>query len=78
MQISTVFGMETMDLNGDGFLDLIAYGNWYEMEIETNIQDAGIGNVLLEMAMAHLPRYTAVSVASTLRVTPRSCQTDRW
>ena len=47
MQISTVFGMETMDLNGDGFLDLIAHGNWYEMEIETNIQDAGIGNVLL-------------------------------
>lgn len=47
LQISAVFGMEPMDVNGDGYLDLITHGNWYEMEIETNIQDASIGNILL-------------------------------
>ncbi len=47
LQMSTVFGMETMDVNNDGYLDLITHGNWYEMEIETNIQDASIGYVLL-------------------------------
>ena len=47
MQLSAVFGMETMDINGDGNLDLISHGNWYEMEIETNIQDASIGQILL-------------------------------
>lgn len=47
LQISSVFGMQPMDLNNDGNLDLVTHGNWYEMEIETNIQDASIGAVLI-------------------------------
>lgn len=47
LQISSVFGMETADVNGDGYLDLITHGNWHEMEIETNIQDASVGYVML-------------------------------
>ncbi len=46
-QISTTFGMVAMDVNNDGFLDIVSHGNFYETEIETNTQDAGIGNVLL-------------------------------
>ncbi|HET8963014.1 MAG TPA: hypothetical protein VFM99_03910, partial [Chitinophagales bacterium] len=47
LQISSVFGIVPMDINNDGNLDFISHGNWYEMEIETNIQDASIGNVML-------------------------------
>lgn len=46
-QLSTVFGMEPIDINNDGNLDLVLHGNWFEMEIETNTQDASIGLVLL-------------------------------
>lgn len=46
-QISTTFGIVAMDVNNDGFLDIVSHGNFYETEIETNTQDAGIGNVLL-------------------------------
>ncbi|MFI5173072.1 MAG: FG-GAP repeat domain-containing protein, partial [Chitinophagales bacterium] len=46
-QISSTFGIVTMDVNNDGNLDIVSHGNYYETEIETNTQDAGIGNVLL-------------------------------
>lgn len=46
-QISTVFGMVPADVNNDGNLDIVMHGNFYETEIETNIQDASIGLVLL-------------------------------
>ncbi|MEZ5013910.1 MAG: FG-GAP-like repeat-containing protein [Chitinophagales bacterium] len=46
-QISSTFGIVPMDVNNDGNLDIVCHGNWYETEIETNVQDAGIGNVLL-------------------------------
>ncbi len=36
-----------MDVNNDGNLDIVSHGNFYETEVETNTQDAGIGNVLL-------------------------------
>ncbi|MBC8047792.1 MAG: VCBS repeat-containing protein, partial [Fimbriimonadaceae bacterium] len=47
LQISSVFGIQPMDVNDDGNLDLVVHGNWYETEIETNIQDASIGYTLL-------------------------------
>jgi hypothetical protein len=47
LQLSTVFGIVPMDLNNDGNLDFVVHGNWYEMAIETNIQDASIGYVML-------------------------------
>lgn len=47
LQISAVFGMVPMDINNDGNLDFVSHGNWYEMEIETNTQDASIGYVML-------------------------------
>ncbi|HMX03194.1 MAG TPA: VCBS repeat-containing protein [Chitinophagales bacterium] len=47
IQISSTFGIVPMDVNQDGNLDIVAHGNFYETEIETNTQDAGIGNVLL-------------------------------
>lgn len=46
-QISSTFGIVAMDVNNDGNLDIVCHGNFYETEIETNTQDAGIGNVLL-------------------------------
>ena len=42
-----IWGIETHDLNNDGFLDLMLVGNIYGMEIETPRLDAGKGLVLL-------------------------------
>ncbi|HNV99036.1 MAG TPA: hypothetical protein PKL06_06700, partial [Chitinophagales bacterium] len=47
MQVSSTFGIVVMDINQDGNLDMVSHGNFYETEIETNTQDAGIGNVML-------------------------------
>lgn len=47
MQVSSTFGIVTIDINQDGNLDIVSHGNFYETEIETNTQDAGIGNVML-------------------------------
>jgi len=46
-QAFPIWGIETHDLNNDGFLDLILTGNIYGMEIETPRLDAGKGLVLL-------------------------------
>ncbi|MFN0274934.1 MAG: hypothetical protein ACKVPJ_04260, partial [Chitinophagales bacterium] len=47
LQLSSVFGIVPMDINNDGNLDFAVHGNWYEMEIETNIQDAAIGCIMI-------------------------------
>jgi enediyne biosynthesis protein E4 len=47
LQVSTVYGMVVADLNRDGNLDLITQGNYYYPEVETNRQDASVGQVLL-------------------------------
>ena len=52
-QISSTFGIVAMDVNNDGNLDIVSHGNFYETEIETNTQDAGIGNVLLGTGDGH-------------------------
>ena len=46
-QVFPIWGIETHDLNNDGFLDLVLTGNIYGMEIETPRLDAGKGLVLL-------------------------------
>ena len=46
-QVAPVEGIVTVDINEDGFLDLILAGNYYEREVETTRSDAGIGCVLL-------------------------------
>ena len=46
-QISPIFGIAPFDWNGDGHLDLLTAGNYYEREVETTRSDAGIGNILL-------------------------------
>ncbi len=46
-QAFPIWGIETHDLNNDGFLDMILTGNIYGMEIETPRLDAGKGLVLL-------------------------------
>lgn len=47
LQVSTVYGMVVADLNRDGNLDLITQGNYYYPEVETNRQDASVGQILL-------------------------------
>jgi len=46
-QAFPIWGIESHDLNNDGFLDIILTGNIYGMEIETPRLDAGKGLVLL-------------------------------
>ncbi len=46
-QISPIFGIVSQDFNGDGNLDLLIGGNYYNREIETTRSDAGIGQILL-------------------------------
>jgi hypothetical protein len=46
-QLSSVHGIESVDLNNDGHLDLVLAGNYHQREIETTRSDAGIGTVLL-------------------------------
>jgi len=46
-QAFPIWGIETIDLNQDGFQDVILTGNLYGMEIETPRLDAGKGLVLI-------------------------------
>jgi hypothetical protein len=47
LQISSVYGMLVADVNRDGNLDLLTHGNYYYPEVETNRQDASVGQLLL-------------------------------
>lgn len=46
-QFSTVQGIVTHDVNGDGHLDVVVAGNFYQREVETTRSDASIGYVFL-------------------------------
>lgn len=46
-QTAPVFGILPRDWNGDGHMDILLAGNYYEREIETTRSDAGIGTMLL-------------------------------
>ncbi|MEL6867594.1 MAG: VCBS repeat-containing protein, partial [Bacteroidota bacterium] len=46
-QISPTYGIICRDWNGDGHMDVLLAGNYYEREVETTRSDAGIGQVLL-------------------------------
>jgi len=46
-QFSCIYGMIATDVNNDGNLDLIAHGNFFSPETETEKQDACIGLVML-------------------------------
>jgi len=46
-QISPIMGIEVLDIDKDGNLDIIAAGNMYNTEVETPRYDAGNGVVLL-------------------------------
>ncbi|MEM1323317.1 MAG: VCBS repeat-containing protein [Bacteroidota bacterium] len=46
-QISPIFGTAIYDWNGDGYLDMLVAGNYYQREVETTRSDAGIGRLLL-------------------------------
>ncbi len=46
-QISPIMGIEVLDIDQDGNLDIIAAGNMYNTEVETPRYDAGNGVVLL-------------------------------
>ena len=46
-QLSQVFGMQTIDLNDDGNLDVIAVGNAYDTKVELGWDDAINGLILL-------------------------------
>lgn len=45
-QVSPIFGAVALDCNGDGHLDILAAGNYYEREVETTRSDAGVGVIL--------------------------------
>lgn len=46
-QISVLFGTVLDDFNNDGFIDILAQGNFYNTEIEITRHDAGTGILLL-------------------------------
>ncbi|HPE97766.1 MAG: VCBS repeat-containing protein [Chitinophagales bacterium] len=46
-QISVLFGMVVDDFNNDGYMDILAQGNFYNTEIEITRHDAGTGILLL-------------------------------
>lgn len=45
-QTSTIMGFEVLDIDGDGFKEILAVGNLYESEIETVRYDASKGIVI--------------------------------
>ena len=47
VQLSCVCGISCMDVNGDGFLDLIMGGNNFEFKPQYSQLDASYGDVLL-------------------------------
>jgi hypothetical protein len=59
-QISPIFGIDTRDWNGDGHIDILTAGNYYEREVETTRSDAGVGCLLLGDGEGHfqpMPAY---------------------
>jgi hypothetical protein len=46
-QFSCIYGMIPYDVNNDGNLDIIAHGNFFSPESETEKQDAFIGLTLI-------------------------------
>ncbi|MEL7006544.1 MAG: VCBS repeat-containing protein, partial [Bacteroidota bacterium] len=46
-QLSPLLSCQSMDVNKDGFLDIVMAGNIYNTEVETPRFDAGTGSVLL-------------------------------
>lgn len=46
-QVSSIFGMVVYDVNGDGNLDLVYHGNFFNKESETERNDAFVGEVML-------------------------------
>ena len=46
-QFSCIYGMVPFDVNNDGNLDIIAHGNFFSPETETEKQDASIGLTLI-------------------------------
>ena len=46
-QVSSIYGMVTYDVNGDGNLDLVYHGNFFNKESETERNDAFMGEVML-------------------------------
>lgn len=46
-QLSPIFGSVVADINGDSHLDILAVGNMFGAEVETNRYDASIGTVLI-------------------------------
>lgn len=46
-QVSSMYGMVVYDVNGDGNLDLMYHGNFYNKESETERDDAFIGEIML-------------------------------
>ena len=46
-QFSCIYGMVPFDVNNDGNLDLVAHGNFFSPETETEKQDACIGITLI-------------------------------
>lgn len=49
-QAFPVFGLETADINGDGFLDILAIGNSYAPRVTHGRDDAGNGLILFNMS----------------------------
>ena len=46
-QTAPMYGILPRDWNGDGHMDILVAGNYYEREVETTRSDAGIGTTLL-------------------------------
>ncbi len=46
-QTAPMYGILPRDWNGDGHMDILVAGNYYEREVETTRSDAGIGTMLL-------------------------------
>ncbi len=75
LQVSTVYGMVVADLNRDGNLDLIAQGNYYHPEVETNRQDASIGLVLMGQGDG---TFKALSTLQSGFLSPHDAKSMIW
>ena len=56
-QMAPILSIQTTDLNGDGFEDLVIAGNIYETEVETPRYDMGNGLVLMSNGVDN---YTSI------------------
>ena len=59
-QFSPILDGEVIDVNQDGFLDLVYVGNDYGMEVQSGRQDASLGGVLIfnpETGFKNIPNY---------------------